>query len=367
MKKMLLIPKGQYGYNTDYLKMVNYLSKHNVHVDILCFDNNRLRVNLPENVNVKYINISKNRIINYIKYNIEIIKFILKNRKEYNWIIVSGTIEYCGYIPLLLRKFTSKANWIMDIRTGAVFSSEKKRHFYDNAMKWSTKFFDHITVISDLLAKKLQISKYTLLPLGADRIVDIREKKVNTEKIKFLYVGTFENRNLENVIKAYDIFCTKNDNQIQTSLDVVGSAYTEKYQQRVMEAIENVKNKGNIQYHGRKNHDEIINLFKEAAVGFSYVPITDYYDVQPPTKTYEYIINGIVCIGTNTKANAEIINDRNGILINEDINSIIEGIEKVSKEICKYDILQLSQTVENYEWDKIEYRFHEFLKEIDIK
>ena len=58
-EKMLLIPKGQYGYNTDYLKMVNYLSKHNVHVDILCFDNNRLRVNLPENVNVKYINISK--------------------------------------------------------------------------------------------------------------------------------------------------------------------------------------------------------------------------------------------------------------------------------------------------------------------
>ena len=108
--------------------MVNYLSKHNVHVDILCFDNNRLRVNL-ENVNVKYINISKNRIINYLKYNIEIIKFILKNRKEYNWIIVSGTIEYCGCIPLLLRKFTSKANWIMDIRTGAVFSSEKKRHF----------------------------------------------------------------------------------------------------------------------------------------------------------------------------------------------------------------------------------------------
>ena len=40
------------------------------------------------------------------------------------------------------------------------------------------------------------------------------------------------------------IFLYKNDNQIQTSLDVVGSAYTEKYQQRVMEAIENVKNKG---------------------------------------------------------------------------------------------------------------------------
>lgn len=40
MKKILLIPKSQYGYNTDYYKMASYLSKQNIQVDILCFDNN---------------------------------------------------------------------------------------------------------------------------------------------------------------------------------------------------------------------------------------------------------------------------------------------------------------------------------------
>ncbi|QWG87109.1 glycosyltransferase [Bacillus mycoides] len=367
MKKLLLVPKSQYGYNTDYLKMVDYLAKQNIKIDIYCFDNGSPKIDTPNNVDLIYVSRSKNKFINYIKYNFGLIKYIMKKRKEYNWIIMSGTIEYCGHIPMLMKKITPVTKWIMDIRTCAVFASEKKRHFYDNAMKWSAKFFDHVTVISDLLAKKLQIPKYTLLPLGADCIIDINQKGFDKGEIRFLYVGTFENRNFENVIKAYDIFCSRVGNSMQTRFDIVGFAYTEAYQQKVISAINDAENKEKIQYHGRKNHDEIIDLFKEASVGFSYVPITDYYDVQPPTKTYEYIINGIVCIGTNTKANAEIINDRNGILINEDINSIVEGIEKVSKEIFKYDALQLSKTVENHEWDKIEFQFHEFLKEIDFK
>ncbi|MGN4931238.1 glycosyltransferase family 4 protein [Bacillus cereus group sp. MYBK14-1] len=367
MKKILLVPKSQYGYNTDYLKMVDYLADQNIEIDIYCFDNGNAKVKIPNNVNLEYVSRSKNKFINYVKYNLGIIKYIMKNRKEYNWIIISGTIEYCGLIPMLMKKITPGTKWIMDIRTCAVFASEKKRRFYDNAMKWSTRFFDHVTVISNLLAKKLQIPKYTLLPLGANRIVDISQKELNKGEIRFLYVGTFENRNFENVIKAYDIFCKRVGKGIKTQFDIVGFAYTEKYQQKVIRAIDDAENKDKIQYHGRKSHDEIRDLFRQATVGFSYVPITDYYDVQPPTKTYEYIINGIVCIGTNTKANAEIINSTNGILINDDINSIVNGMERVLEGISKYNVLKLAATVEYYEWEKIESRFYRFLKEIDIK
>ena len=41
---------------------------------------------------------------------------------------------------MLLKRLTPQTKWIMDIRTCAVFTSEKKRDFYDNAMKWSVKF-----------------------------------------------------------------------------------------------------------------------------------------------------------------------------------------------------------------------------------
>ncbi|GAB6640505.1 glycosyltransferase [Bacillus cereus] len=367
MKKILLIPKSQYGYNTDYYKMASYLSKQNIQVDILCFDNNLPKIEPPKNVNVIYVKRKKNKIFNYVQYSIEAIKYILKRRKKYSWILISGTIEYCGKIPMLLKRLTPQTKWIMDIRTCAVFTSEKKRDFYDNAMKWSVKFFDHITIISDLLANRLKINKYTLLPLGAERMVNIEEKKFEKNKIKFLYVGTFENRNIENLIKAYDEFCSKDSTDIQTSLDIVGFAHTRIHQERVEEAIKNANFKDRIIYHGRKNHDEIIGLFSEATIGFSYIPITDYYDVQPPTKTYEYIINGMICIGTNTKANTQIITEENGILVNEDIDSVVKGIQKIVHDLSKYSPISVSKTVEEYEWDKIEERFYKYLKKINEK
>ncbi|EJS60872.1 hypothetical protein CN505_08960 [Bacillus cereus] len=366
MRKILIVPKSQYGYNTDYFKMINYLAEQNVEVDVLCLDQGFQKISSPQNVKVNYIK-QKGKGLNYINYNFEIIKSIIKGRKNYNWIIISGTIEYCGNIPLLLKKLTQKTVWIMDIRTCSVLENEKKRTRYDKVMKWSAKFFNHVTIISGLVAERLKIDSYTLLPLGANKIVDVTQKKLRKEKINFLYVGTFENRNIENIIKAYDIFHSKVRGSIKTRFDIVGFSNTNKTQQSILKAIESVKNPTGIIFHGRKQHDEIIHLFEEASVGFSYVPITDYYDVQPPTKTYEYIINGIMCIGTNTKANAQIINENNGILVNDDIDSLVNAMEDISKEIFKYNTSNISKTVQDYEWDKIESRFYKFLNEINLK
>lgn len=361
MMKILITPKGQYGYNTDYFKMANYLAEQNLQVDILCFDQGFTKIDTHENVNVIYINNKKSKLTNYINYNTQIVKYVLKRRNEYNWIVVSGTIEYCGAIPLMLRKLTPRTLWIMDIRTCAVFNDERKRRLYDSSMLWSAKFFNHTTIISDLVAKRLKITNYTLLPLGADCIVDITKKKLQKEKINFLYVGTFEGRNIDNVIKAFDIFSSKVNNKIQTKLDIVGFSYKNSTQEIVLAAMKDAKNNDKIIYHGRKAHDEIKELFQEATVGISYVPITEYYDVQPPTKTFEYILNGLICIGTNTKANAQIINNKNGVLTNDDIDSVVRGMEKVLVDIYKFNILEISSTVEDYTWIRIEERFYNFL------
>ncbi|MFK4391703.1 hypothetical protein CN563_10400 [Bacillus sp. AFS026049] len=365
MYKILIVPKSQYGYNTDYFKMANYLAKQNVLVDILCIDQGFKRIDPPHNVNVVYVERkSKGKnIINYIK---NIINYIFNRRKEYNWIIVSGTIQFCGHIPILLKKFTPKTLWIMDIRTGAVVEDEWKRNLYDSSMTWSSKFFDHITIISDLLAIKLKLDRYFLLPLGAEQIIDVSSKEVNKDQMNFIYIGTFDNRNIDNVIKAFDIFCSKFDNQIKNRFDIVGFSSNEETQQTILETIENARNKDKIIFHGRKNHDEIITLFKEATVGFSYIPITDYYNVQPPTKTFEYIMNGVICIGTNTEANAQIINEKNGLLTNDDIDSVVEGIETVFNKLSSYNSLEVSRTVEDYSWIKIEQRFYKFLRNVDL-
>lgn len=40
-----------------------------------------------------------------------------------------------------------------------------------------------------------------------------------------------------------------------------------------------------------------------------YVPITDYYEYQPPTKTFEYVLSGLLCLATATSSNKEVITE----------------------------------------------------------
>jgi len=42
-----------------------------------------------------------------------------------------------------------------------------------------------------------------------------------------------------------------------------------------------------------------------------------YYDCQPATKTFEYILSGMVCIATSTYENKKLINNINGVLCND--------------------------------------------------
>ncbi|MFJ7509860.1 glycosyltransferase [Peribacillus simplex] len=366
MSKILIILNGQFGYNTDYVKMTDFLALHNVKVEILCLDKHLTKIDAMRNVNVKYLKQKKNKYFNYLNFYYQIIKHVLR-KNNFNWILVSGGVEYCGIIPILLKNFTSKTQWIMDIRTCAVSSNEKKRSLYDKSLRWSTKFYDYNTIISDLVANHLQVSNYTLLPLGADRIIDVNKKELNPKNINFLYVGTFENRHIDKVIKAYNEFCSKIDNRIQTRFDIVGYSDSNNTQNTVLNAINNAPYRDKIKYHGRKTHNEIIELFEEATVGFSYIPLTDYFNVQPPTKTYEYAMNGIICIGTNTSANSQIINEKNGILIQDDIESIVNGMIQVVQNISMYNSKDISKTVENNTWEKIEERFYYFLESINLK
>ena len=67
--------------------------------------------------------------------------------------------------------------------------------------------------------------------------------------------------------------------------------------------------------HGRIDYYKLKPFFDKCNVGVSYIPIRDYYQYQPPTKTFEYGLSGLVTIATETKSNQEVINNCNGILI----------------------------------------------------
>ena len=365
--KLLIVPRCQYGYNTDYFQMTQRLSQKNIDIEMICFDQGHRKLEAPKNVNITYVERKESRAGNFIRYISAVMKTILTNRKDINWVIVSGTIEFCGILPFLLKAVSPKIRWILDIRTCSVSPDKRKRQATDFLTLLSSHFFHKTTIISGLVAERLKIKKYKVLPLGSDCYVDLDEKKLDGKKADFLYVGNFDERRVEDLVIAFDIVNEKLGNKIDMNFDIVGFSDREEPMKKVLHAIENSSYVDKITFHGRKSHDEIKTLFQNATIGFSYVPITGFFDVQPPTKTFEYIMNGIICIATDTKANAEIITGKNGVLIKDNVPSIVEGIEKVLNNIAGYNSKELSRTVSANKWANITGEFYTFLKRIDVK
>ena len=97
--------------------------------------------------------------------------------------------------------------------------------------------------------------------------------------------------------------------------------------------------------------DENIAYFEESNVGISFVPCTKYYDCQPPTKTFEYLLYGLPVIATNTTENNIIINSSNGLLIKDSSASFCEAIELLISKSYNNSLIQNDSI--KYSWEKI--------------
>jgi glycosyltransferase involved in cell wall biosynthesis len=83
------------------------------------------------------------------------------------------------------------------------------------------------------------------------------------------------------------------------------------------------------------------------------VPITPYYDFQPVTKLYEYMLSGMPVIATNTHENRLVVNDDNGVLINDTPEDFCNGLAKICENRNSYNSLDIRKTVESYTWENI--------------
>ena len=78
---------------------------------------------------------------------------------------------------------------------------------------------------------------------------------------------------------------------------------------RLINAIGDCKQ---ISFRGKISRNLIAEALRISDIGVSFVPITDYFNYQPPTKTYEYLFAGLPVLATATFANREIVNQDNG-------------------------------------------------------
>lgn len=337
-KNLYIISKSQFGYHTDYFKWCEYL-KDKYNITYIGFDLGYKKIELNE-INVIYISSSGKKIIRGIRFILLTILYLLLSRGA----VLISYFEGCYFFKIIY----PHKKMLLDIRTLSIHQNQIIRKKYDKKIKFSCSFFNYITIISKGVKDKLNIknNNYSILPLGAD-IISTSKKSYN--ELKLLYVGTFDGRDIDKTIIGLSMFIKRNP-EVNISYNIVGDGNynTKKEYEQLAKTLGIEKN---TKFWGRIPYDMLKPFFDNCNVGISFIPKTDWYNNQPPTKTYEYIMSGLYCLATSTSSNQEIVNPTNGILHEDDALSFCEAIEQLY--LIKDTIKQNNTINKKDTWDNI--------------
>ena len=340
-KKLLLIYPPQFGYHIDGYYYCKYL-RDEFDITYICWDHDLSKIEMSD-IEVVYINRSGNFFFRAIRF----LKCTLKKINNNHQIIV---IKYFKGISLLLKLLKPKCCFVLDIRTGSIEPQPFLRKFQDIRLRVESTLFKNITIISQSLAEKFNISHKThILPLGSD-IISSKNKSFNS--LRLLYVGTLYNRNLETTLEGFKRFYDKFKHEYDISYTILGKGKygEEDFLRRV---VDDCQLNEVVTVEGFIPHNKLSLYFESANIGVSYIPLTDYFDVQPPTKTFEYLLSGMPVIATRTKENAKVINNLNGVMIGDSVEEFYKGIKLIASKKDFFDSQRIRNQSLQYTWKNI--------------
>lgn len=340
MYNLLIINKEQYGYHIDTYKYCVYLSEK-FNVTYICWDEGREKV-VTDGVRCVYLR-KEGSIINRF---LILIRAIQKEI-EINSFDVIFVIYFFG--SSILRLLNLKASINLDIRTIAVTDNKLNNFLLDNLLKLESLLFKYVSVISEETAHQLGIKKYKVLPLGGECLI---KSNILFDDLNLIYVGTLSNRNIMNLIEGFKAYLQDYPFSKKATLTIVGDGYGEELQV-INKFITNHSLDDFIFTTGYIQNYKLGFYLEKATCGVSFIPITKYYQNQPPTKTYEYLLSGLPVLATNTNANAKIINKQNGILIQDDIDSVSKGIFEISQKLNSYNSNVIKNEMKKSLWANI--------------
>lgn len=340
MASILFVSRSQYGYQHDYFYYSKYLVKR-YKIKFICIDAGKPKFQI-NGVSINYVN--KNKFIDQYYFWITAFKNIRNEKPD---LIVINTFPFSYILPILLRT----SIFILDIRSGAVSKNLFRRTFRKFQLKLNIFFFRNISVISESLALSLNIpsKKSKILPLGSE-VFSVKNKEFN--ELILLYIGTFNNRKLNDTVEGFNIFYKEYRDELSMEYHIIGDGRPDE-EMIIKNNIANNNLSKVVHLHGRMSHAKSRRYFNHCNIGVSYVPINNYYNVQPPTKTYEYLCSGLVVLATRTIENEKVINLENGILINDSAFGFYKGLIDIKNNLKLYSSDQIRNQSKKYNWEYI--------------
>jgi glycosyltransferase involved in cell wall biosynthesis len=329
----------QFGYHTDTYNYCKYLK---------------------EEYNITYVSFHQG----YEDLNIDGVKIVFINREKGLWNLLKGYwklarivkslnpdivfLFYARFISLI-KLFGPDCPFIFDIRTGFIHENPFKRKFWNSILWLESLRFRYITIISEGLRKELKLPrrKCYWLPLGGE----IHKSNDDFIRLDLVYLGTLDKRNIHETIEGIRLFKNKFPN-CNIHYDIVGYG-KEKAVERLRAAISDCQLTEDVAFIGRVRYDKIASYLRKSNIGIVYIPLTNYYDNQPATKLFEYLLAGMPVLATNTSENKLIVNNGNGVLVDDNPVAFSEGLEALLNMIDQFDQTKIRNSVQKYQWNNI--------------
>lgn len=339
-RKILLVTRDQFGYHVDPYAYAKELTRH-YEVTYFCWDYGRPRITAP-GVTVIY----SSRAGNLLRRNARFLRELRQLLPDY---AVTLLFYFTGASLLLQGGSRVRNRLVCDVRTGSVKGSAIKRFVTNTLLKVEMNAFRHRSFISESLGRSFGFTHFNVLRLGATATTDASR---TYDSLRLLYVGTLETRDLEESIAGLGIFCQRHGSEGVDRYTIVGSG-TEVELKKLQEAIHQYQLEEVVEMTGFIQRDEVGPYLSEANVGVSYVPITDYYNFQPVTKTYEYFLAGLPVIATATHEHKLIVEPHNGVLIQNTPEAFADGLETVYRQRGEYAAEEIRQRAAPYSYAHI--------------
>jgi len=311
--RLIIVSPRQYGYQTDYLKYVEYLPEK-YRVVFLCLDQgeNRFACN---NAEIRYIK-AGNKFTSYLFFLIYSVLYIAFHSGK----VMTTNFKGCRHLKRIL--FWRKM--VVNIRTVSVDKNIEIAKANNLRIRKDVLPFDRIIMISKGGAEQLNLpmSKVDIVGLGADVISDTPK---TYDQLRLLYVGTLNNRDIIKTVRGFHRYLVESKDDVAT-YDIIGDG--EELQQ-IVEYVAKNHLEDQIHIHGRKRYDELRPFFDQCNIGVSFVPITEAYKYQPPTKTFEYMNSGLFTIATRNQVHIDTVPVGSGILIQDSADDFGRALSSI--------------------------------------
>ena len=357
MKNIVFICQTQFGYHIDTYYYTRHLASF-YNITFICRDEARPKYSV-EGVNVIYISQSKSKIINYFSFLFNSRKLASNLRPSF---IFVKHFSLCS-ILILLNKNTLRNN--IDIRTGSVSANPFKRAFQNFTIFFDSCFYKKQTVISESLKRKWFIRKDAfILPLGADIY---KRKSYSLEHCKerdliLFYVGSLVGRNLEIVISGFKHYLDKNP-MSRVSLKIAGN-YNNSEGNKLINLTEEYNLTDKVNFLGYLSRDQLYRTLDSVDIGIVHVPNTSFYDCQPSTKLFEFLLSGIPVIASATAENLKVVKEGMGLTYKSDCSICFsETLEELITQLVDLQLDVDCTAVEQFSWEKISLNLKDYIEE----